>query len=106
MSTKVKVTLTDSWMYLGTTYLPGVHALDESIATILVARGATSDVQPIAPVTVDSAQPVTDGNAGIPNGEPPAEPTLESIRAARPQRPWPQRAMPAIAMPLPPMMPP
>lgn len=69
---KVQVTLTDSWMYLGTTYLPGVHALDESIATILVARGATSDIQPITPVDADPAQPTT-------NGEPPAAPTLESI---------------------------
>lgn len=59
MSTKVKVTLTDSWMYLGTTYLPGVHTLDTSIADILVARGATASVQPIEPVA--------------------AEPTLESV---------------------------
>lgn len=79
MSTKVKVTLTDSWMYLGTTYLPGVHTLDESIANILVARGATTDVQPIEPVTAEPVQPVTDGDAGTPNGEPPAEPTLELV---------------------------
>lgn len=70
---KVQVTLTDSWMYLGTTYLPGVHALDESIATVLIARGATSDIQPLEPVAAEPVQPTNDGN------EPPAEPTLESI---------------------------
>lgn len=69
---KVQVTLTDSWMYLGTTYLPGVHALDESIANVLIARGATTDAQPIAPVDADPVQPTTDG-------EPPAEPTLELV---------------------------
>ena len=79
---KVQVTLTDSWMYLGTTYLPGVHALDESIANVLIARGATPDAQPIEPVAAEPVQPPTpsnDGDAGTPNGEPPAEPTLESI---------------------------
>lgn len=81
MSTKVKATLTDSWMYLGTTYLPGVHTLDTSIADILVARGATTDVQPIEPMAAEPVQPVAASNDSgeAPNGEPPAEPTLESI---------------------------
>lgn len=91
MSTKVKVTLTDSWMYLGTTYLPGVHTLDESIANILVARGATTDVTPIEPTDAELAQrienlkqqvsnPATpNADSEAPNGEPPAEPTLESV---------------------------
>lgn len=72
---KVQVTLTDSWMYLGTTYLPGVHALDESIANVLIARGATTDAQPIAPVTAEPIEPVATNS----DGEAPTEPTLESV---------------------------
>ncbi|ABX03205.1 hypothetical protein Haur_0557 [Herpetosiphon aurantiacus DSM 785] len=89
MSTKVKVTLTDSWMHLGTTYLPGVHTLDESIANILVAANATTDVQSIEPVAAEPVQrveqpatPNADGDAGTPTtdgGQAPAEPSVELV---------------------------
>ena len=75
----VQVTLTEDWILSGTTYKAGTHTLDESIANILVAANATTDVQPIEPVAAEPVQPVTDGDAGTPNGEPPAEPTLESV---------------------------
>lgn len=86
----VQVTLTESWILSGTTYEAGTHTLDESIANILVAAGATTDVTPIEAAAPDPAQRV--GNPATPNadgestpttdggsGEPPATPTLEAI---------------------------
>lgn len=90
----VQVTLTEDWILSGTTYKAGTHTLDESIANILVAANATTDVQPIEPVAAEPVQrveqpatpnaaepvqPVTDGDAGTPNGEPPAEPSVELV---------------------------
>ena len=86
----VQVTLTEAWILSGTTYEPGTHTLDESIASILVKAGATKNVTPVESTAAEPAQrvsnpatpnadgaanPTTDGD----NGEPPATPTLEAI---------------------------
>ncbi len=63
----VQVTLTESWILSGTTYLPGTHTLDESIADILVKAGATKNVTPVAPTAAEPVQRV--GNPATPNAD-------------------------------------
>ncbi|MBM7845353.1 helix-hairpin-helix domain-containing protein [Herpetosiphon giganteus] len=84
----VQVTLADSWIHMGVTYLSGVHTLDESIATVLVAANAATNPMPVAPAAAEPVQRVETPNADgaatptndggeAPSGEPSA--TLEVI---------------------------
>jgi hypothetical protein len=73
-----KITLTDAWMYAGTTYLPGEHQVSEELERIFIARKAIpAPAQPAATAATPAATPPA------PNGsnEPPVDPLVELVGA-------------------------
>jgi hypothetical protein len=74
-----KVHLTDSWMFAGTTYLPGEHEVSEELEQIFIARKAIpAPAQPTAVAT--PATPATPP-ADTGNQNPPADPLVELVGA-------------------------
>jgi hypothetical protein len=75
-----KITLTDSWMFAGTTYLPGEHEVSEELEQIFIARKAIpGPAQPATP----APPPATPATPPAPNGsnEPPVDPLVELVGA-------------------------
>jgi nitroreductase len=70
-----KITLTEAWMFAGTTYLPGEHDVSDELVAVFQSRKAIAPAaQPAATVPV----PATPPNAP---SEPAADPLVELVGA-------------------------
>jgi nitroreductase len=70
-----KITLTDAWMYAGTTYLPGEHKVSDELARIFESRGAIpATAQPAA-----AAAPASTGTENLPAPSTPPAPEADPL---------------------------